>query len=95
MIVKNEQMQYLGCNICGECVELTRKVMGDPETVLLMKEHMTEDHKTCLPYANQPLSERALLNRSFHVRLQAEMRGIDGAQNEAAAERRKGIARAA
>lgn len=72
MIVKHERLQYLECDICGETIEVKRKTLANPETVLIMIEQLTEDHKPCEEFKTDP--ERARIERGYKVRMRCEMR---------------------
>jgi hypothetical protein len=70
MIVKNEREQWIGCNICEELVELRRKTLAHPETVLLMMEELARDHATCEQYKHDP--RMAKMQRAYVVGMRRE-----------------------
>lgn len=70
MIVKNDREQWIGCNICGETVELRRRTLAHPETVLLMIEELASDHATCEQYKHDPRMAR--MQRAYVVGMRRE-----------------------
>ena len=71
MIVRNDREQWIGCDICEEITELSRRVLANSETVLLMVEELTRDHRDCEEYKHNP--RQAQLQRGFKVRMRNEM----------------------
>ena len=71
MIVRNYEEHWIGCDICEEITELSRRIRANPETVLLMMEHLKRDHRECEQYRHD--QRQARLHRGFKRRLRKEM----------------------
>lgn len=71
MIVKNELEQWVGCTGCGERIELRRKTLSDPETVLLLMERLREDHVDCDRLSLES-PRKAEVARDFRRRMRRE-----------------------
>ena len=80
MIVRNDREQWIGCDICEEVTELSRRILANPETVLLMLEELRRDHKDCEQYRHDPRT--AKLQRGFKVRMRHEMQCAAGRGKE-------------
>lgn len=80
MIVRNDHEQFLACDICGECIELRRRTLANPETVLIMFERMVDDHRDCEQYKHDPRT--AKLQRGFKLRMREEMAKAAGNGND-------------
>ena len=72
MIHVDHALQALVCTVCQEAVELSRRKIGDPETLLLLREEMARTHKSCRAFPNDP--ERAKREREFSERVDRELR---------------------
>lgn len=80
MIVKNELAQYLQCSICGEVLELRRRTLADPETVMIMMQELEADHAPCEAYAHDP--RRAALERSYQRNLKKALEESGNQRNQ-------------
>ena len=55
-------------------VELRRRTLANPETVLLMIEELTADHADCEQFADDP--RRAVAERGYKVRMRDELHQV-------------------
>lgn len=75
MIRKNDVLQCLECTDCGDVVELSRAVHGDPEKVFLLQEQMAQDHRNCAATLVSFGGDKKAAKRSadFDRRMRVEM----------------------
>lgn len=60
MIVVNFDLQCVGCDICDDQTELKERVICDPAEMMLIREQLAEEHRTCQEYAHNPRQAKAL-----------------------------------
>ena len=63
-------MQVLSCSVCGEDYQVTRGQAANPETMFLLLEAMTADHRECERYEHDPA--KAALARGWRKRQERE-----------------------
>ncbi|MGC9199564.1 MAG: hypothetical protein ACP5E5_11610 [Acidobacteriaceae bacterium] len=71
MIRMNDRDQCLECTLCGECVEIPRRMLRDPEAMLAQREEAEEEHAACEQWKGDP--ERARAERQYRVAMREEM----------------------
>ncbi len=81
MIRMNDRDQCLECTLCGECVEIPRRLLRDPEAMLAQREEAEAEHAACEQWKDDPARARA--ERQYRAAMREEM------QKEA--ERQKGL----
>ncbi len=81
MIRMNDRDQCLECTLCGECVEIPRRMLRDPEAMLSQREEAEAEHAPCEQWKEDP--ERARAERQYRAAMREEM--------EKEAQRQKGL----
>jgi hypothetical protein len=81
MIRMNDHDQCLECTLCGECVEIPRRMLRDPEAMLAQREEAEAEHAPCEQWKEDP--ERARAERQYRAAMREEM--------EKEAQRQKGL----
>lgn len=76
MVIRNTPEQFIACDICEECTELSRRTLADPEKVMILYEQMVEDHRDCEQYKHDPRT--AKLHRGYKARMREEMDKASG-----------------
>ena len=72
MIVRNDREQWIGCDICEECVELSRAQVADSEAMMIRVENMRQDHRSCLRFRHDPARMKNELGVNRRLRLEFE-----------------------
>ena len=72
MILRNDRDEALECSHCHQVIELRKKTMQNPETLMLLVEQMREEHKPCEEFAEDP--GRARAERVYREGMRDEMR---------------------
>ncbi len=71
MIRMNDRDQCLECTLCGECVEIPRRMLRDPEAMLAQREEAEAEHAPCEQWKQDP--ERARAERRYRAAMREEM----------------------
>jgi Fe-S oxidoreductase len=71
MIRMNDRDQCLECTLCGECVEIPRRMLRDPEAMLSQREEAEAEHAPCEQWKEDP--ERARAERQYRAAMREEM----------------------
>ena len=80
MIVRNYEEHWIGCDICEEVTEISRRVRANPETVLIMMQHLKHDHSECEQYKHDP--RQAAVHRGYKRRLREEMNALNSQKKQ-------------
>lgn len=79
MISENLAEQYLQCTLCGEVTEISRKIVADAETRMILVDKLKEDHADCGEWADDP--ERCRAERTYKVRMRNELDALNKREN--------------
>lgn len=75
MIVRNQPLQCLECDVCGDVVEIRRETVGNPESMLMLTEALEDEHRPCMEFPDDP--ERARREREFRAQVKAELEALE------------------
>ncbi len=91
LIATDYHLQIMRCRVCAETFEIPRRLLRDPESLLMRLDDMTQDHRECAAHPDNPAL--AATHRGFRKRLERELaRAAAAAQPKATRQQRSSCA---